>query len=67
MTADLDIWRAAHLIIKRHGGNAPVVVAQHADKLCEDDDLRGAAVWRRIISAIEELQRVVRRAGWAPQ
>jgi hypothetical protein len=29
--SDLDIWRAANLLIKQHGDNAELVAAQRAD------------------------------------
>lgn len=33
MTEDIDIWRAAHLLVKRHGADATTVAAQRADEL----------------------------------
>ncbi|HWI25350.1 MAG TPA: hypothetical protein VN668_00145 [Stellaceae bacterium] len=40
-TSDLDIWRAAHLLIKRHGADAAVVAAQRADELLAAGDVEG--------------------------
>ncbi len=54
--ADIDAYRAAHLLIKRHGDDAPVEAAMRADELAEDGDMEGRAVWLRIVKAIEELQ-----------
>lgn len=65
MTSDLDLYRAANLLIKRHGGEAPIHAAMRADELLDAGDLDGAAVWRRIIRAIEELQRKEPREGEA--
>ena len=31
--ADIDVWRAADLLIKRHGADAAIVAAQRADEL----------------------------------
>ncbi len=54
--ADLDIWRAANLLIKRHGGpDAAIVAAQRADECLASGD--GQAVWKRIVEAILELLR----------
>ncbi len=65
MTADLDIYRAANLLIKQHGDEASIHAAMRADELLEAGDLDGAAMWRRIIRAIEELQRREPREGEA--
>jgi hypothetical protein len=53
--SDLEIYSVAHLLIKRHGDEAPVEAAMHADELMEAGDMEGEAVWLRIIKAIEEL------------
>jgi hypothetical protein len=57
MTPDIDIWRAATLIIRQHGENAEIVAAQRADDLREQGDHEGRAVWLRIERAIVELQK----------
>src|ERR1051325_5103466 len=56
MTADIDIWRAANLLISQHGENAEVVAAQRADVMLERCDPEGWLVWLRIKRAIVELQ-----------
>jgi hypothetical protein len=53
MIPDLDIYRAAKLLIGQHGEDAPI----RADELLEAGDTEGAAIWRAIVGAIEELQR----------
>lgn len=58
MTEEIDIWRAAHLLVKRHGDNAWVVAAQRADESIASGDLDGQMIWKRIVAAIAELQRV---------
>ncbi len=58
MTSDLDIYRSAQVLVKRHGEDAPIRAAMRADELLEAGDLDGCAVWRRILRAVEELQRV---------
>jgi hypothetical protein len=45
--SDPDIWRAAQLIVKRHGADAAIVAAQRADERFDGGDLDGAAVWWR--------------------
>jgi hypothetical protein len=57
LISDLDIYRAAKLLIDQHGEDAPIRAAQRADELLQDGDTEGAAIWRAIMSAIEELQR----------
>ncbi len=64
MTSDPDIYRTANLMIKRHGTQAQIEAALRADKLLEDGDLEGLATWRKVIKAIQELQRE-RRPGEA--
>jgi hypothetical protein len=58
MTPDLDIYRSANLLVKRHGDDAPIHAALRADAMLEKGDLDGYAVWKRILRAVEELQRV---------
>ena len=55
ITADLDIYRSARLLVDQHGEDAPIFAAQQADKCLEAGDLDGKAVWMRVIGAIEEL------------
>jgi hypothetical protein len=56
-TADLDIWRVANLLVKRHGEDAAIVAAQGADKLLAAGDMEGEIIWKRIVAAVNELQR----------
>ena len=58
MTSDLDIYRSAQVLVKQHGQDAPIHAAMRADAMLEAGDLGGCAVWRRILRAVEELQRV---------
>ena len=61
MTPDLDIYRAAKLLIDRHGDDAVIEAAMVADKMLKRGDLDGLATWKRILKTIEEL-----RAGKRP-
>ena len=70
MISDLDIWRAANLLIREHGGEAEIEAAGRADLMraalvggrldrrskLERGDLDGLAVWKRIRRAVVELQ-----------
>lgn len=57
MIPDLDIYRAAKLLIDQHGEDAPIRAAERANELLEAGDTEGAAIWWAIVDAIEELQR----------
>ena len=50
-------------MVKRHGADAFIVAAQRADELLDEGDLDGVAVWKRILHAVEELQRVKPKVG----
>ena len=58
MTSDLDIYRSANLLVKQHGEDAPIEAAMRADAMLEAGDLDGCAVWKRVLRAVGELQRV---------
>ncbi len=55
MTSDLDIYRAANVLIREHGDEAPIHAAMRHDELLEAGDMDGCAVWRRIIRAVKDL------------
>ncbi len=63
MIPDLDIYRSAQALVKRHGQDAPIKAAMRADAMLEAGDLDGCAVWKRIIKAVEELLSKERPAG----
>jgi len=52
---EIDIWRAANLMLKRYGGKALKESASRADELAAQDDYNGEAVWRRITDAVRQL------------
>jgi hypothetical protein len=54
--SDLDIRRAANLLIRKHGANAELEVAKRADLMLDRGDDEGRLVWARIRRAIEALQ-----------
>ena len=57
MTSDIDVYRSAHALIQQHGEAAAIEAAMKADAMLDEGDLDGAAVWRQIVTAINELQR----------
>ncbi len=63
MISDLDIYRSASLLVKRHGEDAPIHAAMRADATLKAGELDGYGVWKRILRAIEELQGTVPEAG----
>jgi hypothetical protein len=56
VVSDLDIYRSANLLVKRHGEDALIEAAMRADAMLEAGDLDGYAVWKRILRAVEVLQ-----------
>lgn len=52
MIPEIDIWRAATLMLKRYDEKALKESATRADELFAEQDHDGAAVWCRIIDAV---------------
>lgn len=52
---EIDIWRAANLMLKRYGDKALEESDARADELAAAGDDNGAATWRRITHAVEQL------------
>jgi hypothetical protein len=57
MVDDIDIWRAAKLMIDRYGTDAATAAAIRADAMLHENDDAGVVTWKQIMRAIEELQR----------
>ncbi len=55
MVSNLDIYRSANELIKQSGDAADIEAAMKADELMEAGNMEGVAVWKRILTAIEEL------------
>ena len=55
MIPEIDIWRAATLMLKRYGDSAHTESAARADELATEGDPNGAAIWRLITTAVEQL------------
>ena len=56
--SDLDIYRAANLLIQRHGRDAAVEAGRLVDLMLGRGDMEGRQVWPRIRRAIVQLQAV---------
>ena len=52
---EIDIWGVAVLMLKRYADDAEANADRRADELETEGDQDGAAVWRRITVAIEQL------------
>ena len=57
MTADLDIYRTASVLIRDHGEDAALEAAQRADALLAKGATKGAATWRRVLRSVNEIER----------
>ena len=55
MIPDIDIWRAAQLMLKRYGDKALEESTARADELAGGNDYHGEATWRRITEAVSQL------------
>jgi hypothetical protein len=56
MIPELDIWRAANLLIRRLGADAELEASRRADLMLDRGDVEGRLVWFRIWRAIAEPQ-----------
>jgi len=56
MTDEIDIYRAAKVIIGEHGDEAALHASMMADKLLEKGDVVAASMWKLILAKIDELQ-----------
>jgi hypothetical protein len=54
--AEIDVWRAANMLIQRHGDGAELEAARLADLMIDRADRDGQMVWMQIRRAIVELQ-----------
>ena len=52
---EIDIWRVAVLMVNRYADEAKANSDRRAAELATDGDHAGAAIWRRVTVAIEQL------------
>ena len=55
MVTQLDVYRTAQVLVREHGADSPIRAAMQHDALLERGDLDGAAVWKRVLAAIDVL------------
>ena len=58
MMTEIDIWRAAYLMLWWYGETAQEESARRADEFAADGDPAGEACWRNVIDAIEQLTNI---------
>ena len=63
MLTERDIYATAMVMVRRYGDDAGAEAAQRSDQLLGDGNMAGAAVWRRVVTAVEELARQAPREG----
>lgn len=56
MISEIDISRAANLLIRQHGPDAELVAAKRADLMFDRGDDEGQHLWARIRRSIRALQ-----------
>jgi hypothetical protein len=52
--AEIEMWRVAKPMLKRYGDRAQAESVGRADELVAAGDDKSAAVWRRIVDAVEK-------------
>ena len=57
MSDAIDIYRAAKLVIDNHREDAALYAIARTAVFAGEGDAEGAAIWRQIMAAVEELQR----------
>ena len=60
---NLDIYRAASLLVERHGPDVAIGAACRADELLAGGNTEGYAVWKRILAAVAEITRTTAAKG----
>jgi hypothetical protein len=60
---EIDIWRVAVLMVNRYADEAKANSDRRAAELATDGDHAGAAIWRRVTVAIEQLTEALVQIG----
>jgi hypothetical protein len=63
MVSDLDIYRSATVLVERYGAGAEAKAKARVESWTRQGAPEGAAVWQRVLAAVEELQRTERPGG----
>ncbi len=56
MADEIDLYRAAAVLMRERGEDAVIHAAMRADALLDKGDMDGRAAWIRVIAAIKELE-----------
>lgn len=62
-TSKADVWRAASALVVEHGIEAGMIARLRSDALLKQYDVDGHLLWKRIATAVRELQREKPAAG----
>jgi hypothetical protein len=61
MIADLDIYRAAYILVKEYGvEQAPLMAAKRAEAMLTLGDVDGQRTWKAVLRGVQELTRTER-------
>lgn len=60
---ELDIWRTAKLLIETHGDKASMRAAMRADEALDNREILAMDVWKKVMHAVEQLQRTRPKPG----
>jgi hypothetical protein len=64
MTAELDIYRAANILVKEYGAEqAPLVAAKRADAVLRLGYIEAQRTWKAVLRPVQELTRTEREPG----
>ena len=55
VTEEIDLYRAAKVVMDQHGDEAAIYAAMRADEFIEKGDIIAASMWKLIVAKIEEL------------
>ena len=58
MIPEIDIWRAATLMLKRYGDKALEQSDRRVDEFTAAGDYNGGDTWHRITAAVEQLTNI---------
>jgi hypothetical protein len=56
VATDLDIYRTANILIRKHGEDAALEAAMRADAMLEKGSVDVQRVWKRVLAAGKEIQ-----------
>ncbi|NYH96284.1 DUF6961 family protein [Novosphingobium marinum] len=57
LTADQELWAVALWVEKHHGDEGDFYIAQQMDRLLEEGDFDGIAMWRQVGERFEALSK----------